>query len=75
VWVSVGHLCRLFGVSRQAFYQRQHDARRVRGYSLLVLDMVLALRREISGLGMRKLHLLLQEPLATNCISSCKRTN
>jgi hypothetical protein len=40
----------------------------VRGYSLLVLDLVLALRREIPGLGTRKLHLLLQEPLAANGI-------
>ena len=64
--VSVGHLCRLFGVSRQAFYHRQHDAQRVRGHSLLVLDLVLALRREIPGLGTRKLYLLLQQPLAAS---------
>lgn len=66
--VSVGHLYRLFGVSRQAFYQRQHNAQRVRGHSLLVLDLVLALRREIPGLGTRKLHLLLQQPLAASGI-------
>jgi len=66
--VSVGHLCRLFGVSRQAFYHRQHDAQRVRGHSLLVLDLVLALRREIPGLGTRKLYLLLQQPLAESGI-------
>lgn len=57
--VSVGHLCSLFGVSRQAFYHRQHDVQRARGHSLLVLDLVLALRREIPGLGTRKLYLLL----------------
>jgi putative transposase len=68
VRVSVGHLCRLFGVSRQAFYQRQYDAQRVRGYFLLLLDLVLALRRKIPGLGTRKLHLLLQEPLAASGI-------
>ena len=66
--MSVGHLCRLFGVSRQAFYHRQHDAQRVRGHSLLVLDLVLALRREIPGLGTRKLYLLLQLPLAASGI-------
>jgi len=38
----------------------------VRGYFLLVLDLVLALRRGIPGLGTRKLHLLLQEPLAAS---------
>lgn len=66
--VSVGHLCRLFGVSRQAFYQRQRDVQRVRGHALLVLDLVLAFRREIPGLGTRKLYLLLQEPLAASGI-------
>ena len=66
--VSVAHLCRLFGVSRQAFYHRQHDAQRVRSHSLLVLDLVLALRREIPGLGTRKLYLLLQQLLAASGI-------
>ena len=66
--MSVGHLCRLFGVSRQAFYHRQHYAQRVRGHSLQVLDLVLALRREIPGLGTRKLYLLLQQPLAASGI-------
>ena len=61
-------MCRLFGVSRQAFYRRQHYAQRVRGHSLLVLDLVLALRRGIPGLGTRKLHLLLQQPLAASGI-------
>ena len=66
--VSVGHLCRLFGVSRQAFCHRQHHAQRVRGHSLPVLDLVLALRREIPALGTRKRHLLLQQPLAVSGI-------
>ena len=74
MWVSVGYLCRLFGVSRQAFYHRQHDAQRVRGHSLLVLDLVLALRREIPGLGTRKLHLLLQQPLAASGIKMDRDT-
>ena len=68
--VSVGHRCRLFGVSRQAFYHRQNDAQRVRGHSLLVLDLVLALRRKIPGLGTRKLQLLLQQPLAASGIKT-----
>ena len=33
-----------------------------------MLDLVLALRREIPGLGTRKLHLLLQQPLAASGI-------
>nr|WP_262898965.1 IS3 family transposase [Hymenobacter piscis] len=66
--VSVGSLCRLFGVSRQAFYRKEKHVQRARSQSLLVLDLVLALRREIPGLGTRKLHLLLQEPLAESGI-------
>jgi transposase InsO family protein len=62
--VSVGRLCRLFGVSRQAFYRKEQYVQRARGQSLLVLDLVRALRREIPGLGTRKLHVLLQQPLA-----------
>ena len=62
--MSVGRLCRLFGVSRQAFYRKEQYVQRARGQSLLVLNLVLALRREIPGLGRRKLHLLLLQPLA-----------
>ena len=76
--MSVGYRCRLFGISRQAFYYRQHDAQRVRGHSLLVLDLVLdlvlALRREIPGLGTRKLQLLLQQPLAASGIKIGRNT-
>ena len=66
--MSGAHLWRLFGASRQAFYHRQHDAQRVRGHSLRVLDLVRALRGEIPGLGTRKLQRLLQQPLAASGI-------
>ncbi|WP_324680351.1 IS3 family transposase [Hymenobacter sp. GOD-10R] len=66
--MRVGRLCRLFGVSRQAFYRKEQYAQRARGQALLVLDLVLALRREIPGLGTRKLHMLLQEPLTRSGI-------
>jgi len=65
---SVGRLCRRFGVSRQAFYRQEQDGQRARGQSLLVLDLVLALRRELPGLGTRKLHVWLQQPLAESGI-------
>ncbi|QNE42408.1 hypothetical protein F1C16_22605 (plasmid) [Hymenobacter sp. NBH84] len=66
-------------MSRQAFYRKEQYLQRARGQSLLVLNLVLALRREIPGLGTRKLHVLLQEPLVesgikmgwTNYINSC----
>lgn len=59
--LSVVSLCRLFGVSPQAFYQREELGQRGNAQSLLVLDLVLAFRREIPGIGTRKLHLLLGE--------------
>lgn len=64
--VSVVSLCRLFGVSRQAFYQREEDRQKGNAQSLLVL--VLAFRRDIPGLGTRKLHLLLRDSLAESGI-------
>jgi putative transposase len=66
--VSVGSLCRLFGVSRQAFYSKQERSQQSISQAMLVLDLVAALRREIPGLGTRKLHLLLMEPLAESGI-------
>jgi putative transposase len=56
------------GLSRQAFYQRDTHAQRAVSQSMLVVDLVLALRREIPGLGTRKLHLLLGGPLARSGI-------
>ncbi|MEJ7660194.1 MAG: hypothetical protein WKG07_11505 [Hymenobacter sp.] len=66
--MSVGRLCQLFGVSRQAFHQREHYTQHAHGQSMLVLDLVVALRKEIPGLGTRKLSLLLQEPFAQSGI-------
>lgn len=56
------------GLSRQAFYQRDSHTLRAVSQSMLVVDLVLALRREIPGLGTRKLHLLLGEPLGKSGI-------
>jgi hypothetical protein len=53
VWVRGGYGARLVGFSRPTFNHRQHPAQRLRGHSLLVLNRVLALRRELSGLGTR----------------------
>lgn len=55
-------------MSRQAFYRKEQYVQSARGQSLLVLDLVLALRREVPGLGTRKLHVLLQQPLAESGI-------
>ena len=71
--VSVGSLCRLFagrrcGMSRQAFHARKQRAQRSMSHAMLVLDLVTALRRDVPGLGTRKLQLLLTEPLAKSGI-------
>lgn len=66
--VSVVSLCRAFGLSRQAFYQREEHNQKGDAQTLLVLDLVLAFRREIPGIGTRKLHLLLHDSLATSGI-------
>lgn len=66
--MSIGRLCQLFGVSRQAFHQREHYTQHAHSQSMLVLDLVVALRKQIPGLGTRKRYLLLQEPFAQSGI-------
>jgi hypothetical protein len=61
--VGVGRLCRLYGKSRQAFHQKASFAQERIAQSMLVLDLVAAIRREIPGLGTKKLYLLLQGSL------------
>jgi putative transposase len=66
--IGVGRLCKLFGKSRQAYYERRNfiSAREVE--EALVLDLVWGVRRELPNLGVHKLHWLLRQPLATNGI-------
>jgi transposase InsO family protein len=59
VKAGVGRLCRLFGKSRQAFYQKENYLARQEAEGMLVLDLVSAVRREIPGLGTHKLYRLL----------------
>lgn len=57
--IGVGRLCRMFGKSRQAYYQKERYLEEERSEALRVLDLVTAMRREIPGLGTHKLYLLL----------------
>jgi len=59
VKAGVGRLCRLFGKSRQAFYQKENYLARHEAEGMLILDLVSAMRREIPGLGTHKLYRLL----------------
>lgn len=61
--VSVAQLCRVQGVSRQAFYQWQRRQRRLADSEGMVLVLVRAHRREQPYLGTRKLHYLLRDDL------------
>src|SRR5690349_5899458 len=66
--MGVGRLCKLFGKSRQAYYERRNfiSAREVE--EALVLDLVWGVRRELPNLGVHKLHWLLRQPLKSNGI-------
>jgi hypothetical protein len=56
---GIGRLCRLFGKSRQAFYQKESYLMQQQAEGMLILDLFAAVRREIPGLGTHKLHRLL----------------
>jgi len=66
--VGVGHLCKLFGKSSQAFYQKEHYLAEQASEGMLVLDLVAAIRREIPGLGTHKLYRLLEPSLRSSSI-------
>lgn len=61
--VGVGPLCKLFGKSRQAYYQKHRHSEEVNTQNMLVLDLVSAFRREIPGLGTNKLYRLIRPSL------------
>ncbi len=59
----------MFGKSRQAFHQRRTFLDQRAAQSMLALGLVTAIRREIPGLGTKKLYLLLREPLQKSGIA------
>lgn len=66
--MSVGRLCKLFGKSRQAFYQRAQFFEEQCQVQQIVLELVAQVRRELPGLGTKKLHWCLREPFKTHAI-------
>ena len=66
--VGVGPLCKLFGNSRQAFYQKERNIKEQNHENLLVLDLVAAIRHDIPGLGSHKLYRLLRPNLRSSGI-------
>ena len=59
---------RLFGKSRQAFYARQEYYNEQFHVNQIVLELVSQIRRDLPGLGTKKLYLLLREPFKTHGI-------
>ncbi len=64
--MGVGRLCKLFGKSRQAYYQKNDFIKETRRDEMIVLELVAGIRRELPGIGVQKLHWLLRNPLKTN---------
>jgi putative transposase len=61
--MSLAEACRLFGCSRQAYYQSQQRARQEQDLELKVVQMVQQIRLRMPRLGTRKLYHLLSEQL------------
>jgi putative transposase len=68
VKIDVGRLCKLFGKSRQAFYARQGFYNEQYHIHQIVLELVAQIRRDLPGLGTKKLYRLLHEPFKTHGI-------
>ena len=66
--MGVGPLCKLFGKSRQAFYDRKHYFTEKEQEEIVVLELVAQVRRELPGLGGHNLYKCIYQPLRTNQI-------
>lgn len=66
--IAVGRLCKLFGKSRQAFYDIRKRTVEQHWAEAIVVKLVEELRAEMPRIGTRKLHYLLKEQLAEHNI-------
>jgi len=62
VKITVARLCKLFGKSRQAFYSREDFLEGQYKTQIIVLELVAQIRRELPGIGTKKLYWCLREP-------------
>jgi len=67
--MGVGPLCKLFGKSRQAYYKKNWALSDEGQEEFIVLDMIAQVRRELPGLGLRKLYKCLYRPFRSNGIN------
>lgn len=64
--MGVGPLCRLFGKSRQAFYNRNWDLSEQEQTEIMVVELIRQVRRELPGLGGHKMYKCIYQPLRSN---------
>jgi transposase InsO family protein len=62
--VTITAVCRQLGYSKQAYYKSLHNRTLHSFYEEMVKDKVLAIRRQMPRLGVRKLYHILQEELS-----------
>jgi transposase InsO family protein len=67
--MGIEPLCRMFGKSRQAYYQKEMHLSEAGQMEEIVLELVAQVRRELPGLGLHKLYRCLYQPLRTNNIA------
>ena len=66
--MGIEPLCRMFGKSRQAYYQKEMHLHETGQMEVFVLELVAQVRRELPGLGLHKLYRCLYQPFRTNKI-------
>lgn len=66
--MGIEPLCRMFGKSRQAYYQKEMNLSETSKMEEIVLELVAQVRRELPGLGLHKLYRCLYQPLQTHKI-------
>lgn len=60
---SIGFFCKLFGKSRQAYYEQYRERKDKQTEEILVLKMVAELRSKMPRIGTKKLHFMLEKEL------------
>lgn len=64
--MGVGPLCRLFGKSRQAFFDRKWHSTEQEKSEVVAIELVQQVRRGLPGMGIHRLYKCLFQPLRSN---------
>lgn len=64
--MGVGPLCKLFGKTRQAFYNRKNYYSAKEQEEIILVELVAQVRRELPGLDGHKLYKCIYQPLSSN---------